>query len=524
MYVKKKQIAQIKVYETYPLVVDNIPCVVKIHKDPEKFIPTYELLFPKVDVATSLILDSIKQKLVQKIRIKISEILDPKSMETIKQKFLEEALDKVSDEFPVLQKSQQISLASMLVHDMLGLGKLELLIDDPTLEEIVVNNSSTNIWVYHKKHGWLETNIRIPSEEQIFNYSSIIGRKVGRQLTNLTPLMDAHLLTGDRVNATLFPISTAGNTLTIRKFARDPWTITHMISPEINTLSEEVASLLWLCMEYELNMIVAGGTASGKTSLLNALMPFIPSNHRIITIEDTRELLLPQYLHWVPLTTREPNPEGKGKVSMLDLMINSLRMRPDRIVLGEIRRRAAAEVLFEAMHTGHSVYSTLHADTVDQVKGRLINPPIEIPEEMLDALHLVIVQYRQRRLKIRRTFEVAEVIPRTDKTGKTRVDMGVLYRWDPKTDLLKKSKPSVRLFDQIQLHTGLSDKELHKDLLDKQHILDWMLKNNINTVNSVGKVVAEYYNDNANVVDIVSKNKSPSSILGEEIFKELKKK
>ncbi len=147
-------------------------------------------------------------------------------------------------------------------------------------------------------------NTAIPTEEQVYNYASIIGRKVGRQITNLAPLMDAHLLTGDRVNATLFPISSAGNTITIRKFAREPWTIIHFIDPKNNTLSKEVAALMWLCMEYELNILFSGGTASGKTSLLNSVMPFIPPTQRIISIEDTRELLLPKYLHWIPLTTR----------------------------------------------------------------------------------------------------------------------------------------------------------------------------------------------------------------------------
>jgi len=114
--------------------------------------------------------------------------------------------------------------------------------------------------------------------------------------------------------------------------------------------------------------------------MLNAMLPFIPTNHRIVSIEDTRELQLPNFLHWVPLNTREPNPEGKGEVSMLDLLVNSLRMRPDRVIVGEIRRQKEAEVLFEAMHTGHSVYATLHADRAEQVLLRLTNPPIGIPE------------------------------------------------------------------------------------------------------------------------------------------------
>ena len=257
------------------------------------------------------------------------------------------------------------------------------------------------------------------------------------------------------------------------------------------------------------------GLIESASFIVDSAPSTLPSNNRIISIEDTRELMLPQYLHWVPLTTRQANPEGKGEVSMLDLVVNSLRMRPDRIVLGEIRRRREAEVLFEAMHTGHSVYSTLHADRVDQVKGRLINPPIDIPEEMLEALHLVVVQYRQRRLKIRRTFEVAEVIPTVDERGKTHINMGLLYKWDPKTDTLKSSWKSVRLFNEITMHTGMTNREIEKDLKDKQLVLDWMLKNKVKTVDTVGKVIAEYYNDKEDVVNIASKNKPPSAVLGD---------
>jgi flagellar protein FlaI len=406
---------------------------------------------------------------------------------------------------------------------MLGIGKFELVLADDNLEEFVINSSKEPAWVFHKKFGWLKTNMFAPSEEQIYNYASIIGRRVGRQLTNLTPLMDAHLLSGDRINATLFPISSSGNTLTIRKFARDPWTIVHFIDPVTKTLPQNVAALIWLCYEYELNIIFSGGTASGKTSMLNATLPFIPPNQRVISIEETRELNLPAFLHWVPLTTREPNPEGKGAVEMLDLMVNSLRMRPDRIILGEIRRQREAEVLFEAMHTGHSVYSTVHADTADQVRRRLINPPISLPESMLESLHLLVVQYRHRRLKLRRTFEVAEVVPITLKTGEAAVNVQTLYRWNAKKDKLESVGESVRLFDEIALHTGMNDKEIKEDLDEKEKILNWMLKNKINTVNTVGKIVADYYAKKDFVLDAVAKNKKPDAILSEDLLKELRR-
>jgi len=437
----------------------------------------------------------------------------------MKQRFKESAYEAIGKELPKITEDDKKVLSGHLIHEMLGLGRLEVILNDQNLEEIVINNSDTPVYVYHKTFGWLKSNLVIDSEEQIYNYASLIGRKIGRQITNLNPLMDAHLMTGDRVNATLFPISTKGNSITIRKFRKDPWTITHFIDPKYKTISKEVAALLWLSIQYELNILVAGGTASGKTSLLNSLMPFIPTNQRILSIEDTRELRLPEFLHWVPVTTREPNTEGKGEVTMLDLLVNALRMRPDRVIVGEIRRQQEAEVLFEAMHTGHSVYATLHADRAEQVVRRLTNPPIDLPEALLEALHLVIVQYRHRRYGIRRTLEVAELIP-GERSIAPRLE--ILYRWKPTTDTLEKVKNSIRLINEIRLHTGMTEEQMDKDIREKELILQWMLDNKIKTVNTVGMTIAEYYNDNKKLLDMIKDKVKPEEVIGKVLAKELK--
>ena len=505
---------------SYTIVADNVPAKVDIIIKPEEYTPIYEVKFPTIEPATQAVLNSLKERLIEIVKIEISEILDPKAMEEIKQRFLESARSAITQELPMASENEKDILSGTLVHEMLGLGRLEVVLNDDNLEEVVINNSSEPVWVFHKKIGWLKTNVILPSEEQIYNYASLIGRKVGRQITNLNPLMDAHLITGDRVNATLFPVSTKGNTITIRKFRREPWTIIHFIDPSEKTMTKEIAALLWLCMQYELNIIVAGGTASGKTSVLNALMPFMPPNHRILSIEDTRELRLPDFLHWIPLTTREPNPEGKGQVSMLDLLVNSLRMRPDRIVVGEIRRQNEAEVLFEAMHTGHSVYATLHADRAEQVLRRLTNPPINVPESLLESLHLVLVQYRHRRLGIRRTIEVAEFIP--GESGKFGSRLETLYRWKPLTDTIERARSSIRLINEIRMHTGMTDEQMEFDLQEKETVLQWMLDNKVKTVNTVGKVVAEYYHDKDKVLKIVKSGGKPEEIIGKVLAEELK--
>ena len=191
---------------------------------------------------------------------------------------------------------------------------------------------------------------------------------------------------------------------------------------------------MWLAIQNELSILVAGGTGSGKTSMLNVVSNFFPPNQRIISIEDTRELILPNNLHWVPLETRLPNPEGKGEITMLDLLVNRLRMRPDRIIVGEIRRQREAQVVLEAMHTGHSVYATIHANNADEVIVRLTNPPIDIPKPMISSLSLILVQSRNRRTGKRRTLQIAEVTP----TG----DANILMQLNVHDDVLEKINKS----------------------------------------------------------------------------------
>ena len=493
----------------YKISADWVSGEVEIKRVPEEFVPIYFLKLPEIEAGTKALLEKVRENLIAQIPMKPAEIMDITSLQNLKKKIFELGLEMLRKELPNVSENVRKYLIGLLIHEMVGLGKIEMLLADGELEEIVINNASEPVWVYHKKFGWLKTNVVFKSESEILNYAASIGRRVGRQITVLDPLMDDHLITGDRVNATLFPISTKGNTITIRKFRRKPWTITELI--DNNTVSSEVAALLWLAIQYELNMIVSGGTASGKTTFLNALLSFIPPNHRVVSIEDTRELSLPQFLHWIPLTTREPNPEGKGEITMLDLLVNSLRMRPDRIIVGEIRRQREAEVLFEAMHTGHSVYATLHADTAEQTYRRMVNPPINIPESMLESLHLITVCFRDRRRGIRRVYQVAELIPGAREGEGLRTN--VLFRWKPSVDKIVKQAESYRLMDELRLHTGMSQREVSKDLEVKRKILEWMVKHKVNTVNAVGRVVAEYYSEPEKVLKIVRKNENPKKII-----------
>lgn len=469
--------------------------------------PVYYAKIPEVSVYTRTYFDVVKDEISKQVPIEIIEVV-PEEVERgfeIRHK----TISKVIEQDLAPEKKDMDLLCGILINDMYGLGDIEILIADDTLEEIVINSSHQPVAVYHRKHGWLKTNISLRSEEEVENYSSQIARKIGKQISLLSPILDAHLVSGDRVNATLYPISTSGNTITLRLFARNPWTIVSFLGEKVNVLSVEIGALLWQAVHYEMNVLVAGGTASGKTSTLNSLVSLVQPFQRVVTIEDTRELSLPSYQwNWVPLVTRAPNPEGMGEIKMLDLIINALRMRPDRIVMGEIRRKEEAEVLFEAMHTGHSVYATMHADTGSQVIKRLLEPPIELPPSEIEDVHLLLVQYRDRRKNIRRTLEISEIV-----SGASGPELNHVYLWRPRTDKFQLVKPPHKYFEQMNLHTGMTEKEITDDQENKKKILQWMVDNRLTQVDDVGALMKVYYGDENVVVQAAEKNLSPSKII-----------
>jgi archaeal flagellar protein FlaI len=493
--------------EEYQIEVNKLKLNIKIVRQEDNSL-IYTLDFSSFKKPTLAFIDELKNVLVSEVNLTSKEIFDPKIADEIKERFKQKAISLLDDYMPGLSESSKSYLIDYLLNETLGLGRIEYFLHDRYLEEIIINCADEPVRVYHKKYGWLATNVKMESEDQIINYSSIIARKVGKQITILNPLLDAHLLSGDRANSVLYPISNKGNTIILRKFSSDPITMTDLITD--NVISSEALALIWLSLEYEMNMIVSGGTASGKTTMLNICMPFIPPNHRIISIEDTRELYLPKYLYWCPLVTRLPNPEGEGGVSMLDLMINALRMRPDRLILGEIRKSEDARVLFEAMHTGHSVYATLHADSANETIKRLVNPPIEVPENLLEAVHLNVVMFRDRRKNVRRIYHIGEFIL-GENEGKVKPNL--IYRWNPSTDKITKYSPSLKLFEQLSRHTGLSQTEIDGDIDEKKDILDFLVKKNVRNVHQIGKVMKEYYLNKEELLKIVKKNMDINKIL-----------
>ena len=469
--------------DRYTMTVRDIRVNVVVQWKKDSYTPTYAVSISGISKTTETILEAIREELIKKMEL---QAFDVDAQEGTPDPRFEEALGKLLDQYFTYEDNdtKQV-LKSYVLSRSLGMGYVDFLLHDPHLEEIAIDNAQDPIWVYHRKWGWLQSNIYMGSEDQIQQAASRIGRNVGRQINTLNPLLDAYLSSGERVNATISPITPKGNTITLRKFSEDPWTITKFVQNK--TISAEVAALLWQAIQYEMSILVVGGTASGKTSMLNALANFIPPNQRILSIEDTRELRLASYLYWVPMMTRLANAEGKGMVSMEDLLVNSLRMRPDRILVGEVRRKAEAETLFEAIHTGHSCYGTFHANNAQEAVARLTNEPVNVPKALLPAINLLLVQFRNRRSGQRRTFEVAEI------TEDHRSNL--LYQYDAKKDQLNKKNPSKRFIAELSLFTGLTEEELKEDLAEKKLIIEQLVKRGAFNIELVGKAMADYYTD-----------------------------
>jgi pilus assembly protein CpaF len=311
-----------------------------------------------------------------------------------------------------LSTQDRARISQEIIDDILGNGPLEPLLRDPDITEIMVNRSDA---IFVEKAGRLyPTDLRFSSEEHLRRTIDRIVSRVGRRIDEASPMVDARLPDGSRVNAVLPPIALDGCSLTIRKFSKEPFTVKDLVT--IGTLSRAAAEVLECCVQGRLNILISGGTGSGKTTTLNVMSSFIPDDERIITVEDAAELQLAQP-HVLRMESRPSNVEGQGQVTIRDLVRNSLRMRPDRIIVGEVRDSAALDML-QAMNTGHDgSLSTVHANTPRDALSRIetmvlmagMDLPVRVIREQVASAINVVVQQARLRDGSRHVVQIAEI-------------------------------------------------------------------------------------------------------------------
>ena len=335
-----------------------------------------------------------KGRVQQRVIAELDPRMDLSDPDRVRRTLEETFLSVLESEGIVLGRTERHRLFEAIVAEILGYGPIEPLLKDNTVTEIMVNGPK-QVWV--ERNGKLEkTVIEFDDDDHVMRIIDRIVSPLGRRIDESSPMVDARLPDGSRINAVIPPISLVGPCLTIRKFSRDPLTVDDLI--RFGTMTPEIAQFLKACVNARLNIVVSGGTGSGKTTLLNVLSSFIPSDERIVTIENAAELQLRQE-HVVTLESRPPNIEGKGEVTIRDLVINALRMRPDRIVVGECRGGEALDML-QAMNTGHdgsmtTVHSNSPRDTLHRLETMVLMAGMDLPvrairEQIASALDLII--------------------------------------------------------------------------------------------------------------------------------------
>lgn len=411
----------------------------------------------------------------------------------IKEQIIQQKITQNTQDDTLLSDIKKLTnnnkIQNKILEDITHYGIIDPLLNDDNLEEIMIIGNDKPVYVYHRKHGMMITDITL-KEPQIRQIIEKIANNTQRKIDKQTPLLDTRLPDGSRINATIPPISADGPTLTIRKFKKEPYSIIDLIKN--NTINTHLAAYMWLIIEglgvNPSNIIIAGGTSSGKTTTLNTLTSFIPPYERIITIEDTLEMQIP-HPHIIRTETRPPNIENKGEITMDLLLKNSLRQRPDRIIVGEVRSSEAI-TLFSALNTGHSGMGTLHANSTQETITRLTNPPMNVPTIMINSINYIIMQnrlYSPTHGIIRRITEVAEVAGMEND----KIQLNKIYTYNPTEDDIKYVAINSTTLNKISQLTNLSQHEILNEHKKRQEYLENYKGST--QINKVQEYINQYY-------------------------------
>ncbi len=392
-----------------------------------------------------------------------------------------------------------------LDRDFIGYGIVEVPMTDAEVEDISCDGVGIPLYIYHRKFGSIRSNLKFTSAKELDDYVVWLAQRSGKHISVANPILDATVPDGSRLQATLGThVTKRGSSFTIRRFRDNPFTPVDLL--KFKTMSPEMMAYLWIAIESGQSMMVCGGTASGKTTTLNATLLFIPPQMKIVSIEDTRELNLP-HENWVPSLTRAgfgaknvASGKAPGEIDMFDLLAAALRQRPQYLMVGEVRG-AEAFIVFQAMATGKTCYTTFHAESVSAMVHRMENPPITLPRSLVSALNLVLLQ---RQVKVggkmtRRVQSLTEIVGLDPETNELITNS--VYSWNPADDTFLFSGHSY-VYERVALMRNWTMKEMEKEVRNRVEMLDAMMARDARatrqkpyTHRDVGQMVAYYYKE-----------------------------
>jgi flagellar protein FlaI len=466
---------------------------VRIYYNEEKSEYIYEGIEPQLTRREKEMMVYLKETLKMTLAYDWEEM-----SEKDRKEYLEENLNAlISSRGVKMNPVTEDKIRYYILRDFVGYGPIDILIQDERVEDTSCDGVEIPIFIFHKKFESIKTSIVFADEDELNSFVILLGQRCGRQVSVSQPILDGTSIEGHRIQATYAKeVTTRGASFTIRRYKEKPFTPVDLL--DFHSASPEMVAYLWIAVEHGESMIIAGGTASGKTATLNAMMLFIPPTAKIVSIEDTREINLP-HENWIPGVTRtgagEKGADGKaaGGVDMYDLVRAALRQRPNYIMVGEVRGQETY-TMFQAMATGHTTYATMHADSVKSMVHRLENPPISCPRILLSALNNVIIQKHARvgSSVVRRIMEMVEIVGFEPETNELITN--TVFEWDQATDSFLYKGHSF-LYDKIQEMKGLTSDEMREEVERRIEIINFMIKKQMTNFREVGKLVSSYYKE-----------------------------
>jgi flagellar protein FlaI len=483
--------------EMYP--VNEPYAYVRVIYDHSTHEYTYQVIEPVLSGPEKDLLKELKERLFETLDINTKDITREEA-----RRQLRNAVDDILADYGIkLSPVQREKILYIMHKDFLGDGLIDAIMHDKYIEDISCDGVNTPIFAFHASYESMKTTLMYYSAEDLDSFVTKLAQRVGKYISIAEPILDATMTDGSRIQMTLGKEVTAhGSTFTIRKFKDEPITPTDLI--EWHTFAPLSLAYIWLAVENGKSAIFAGGTASGKTTSLNAISLFIPPMAKIVSLEDTREVKLP-HPNWIPSVTRDSfDTAGRGEINMYELLRAAMRQRPEYIIVGEVRGKEC-QTLFQAMSTGHVTYSTIHADSVSSVVHRIENPPMDVPRNMLSALDIVCIQVQARMggKRIRRNKQIVEILdidPRTNELITNEV-----FKWRSATDEITYSGKSYILEDIMEAR-GWNENRMREELKRRQEVLEWMRIKKIRHYKDVAKILISYYREPEVVIERVRKD------------------